>query len=321
MESYNYMKNNHLYDMCICDTKIEAGFTTNLYSYKSPFIFNSGAGNYSDIETFIHEFGHYNNIFHTSTHYLTDSFNVDVSEIHSQALELLMLQYAQDIYGESFAEYIRAEVLNSILSSIIDGCLYDEFQHEVYSSDHEMTLFELNTLFGNLSEEYGYEVNENGENYTWVLVDHTFKYPMYYIGYATSALSALDIWSISETDMDSAIDIYMQTSAKSSDTGYCQLVRELGLRNIFEEDTIKSISESLSNNDGQSDFYDSLPGVLVILVTIIYVAIIIFVTIALRKRYLKKKNVNEEESPYVYLGDSPLVPTKRLYLPRSRSLI
>ena len=68
-----------------------------LYSYGGAFIFDSPYENWHDIQTVIHEFGHYNETFHGYRHSIEYVHNVDVAEIHSQGLELLCLEYADEI--------------------------------------------------------------------------------------------------------------------------------------------------------------------------------------------------------------------------------
>lgn len=246
-EVYQYMVDHHLYDIDYDPNKMNVGYTTTLYEYQEPFIFNTPDYTYYDLETMIHEFGHYNEAFHAGTTLLTDMTNMDVAEIHSQGLELLYLEYADDVYGEELGDSARQVILYQILYSVIDGCLYDEFQNAVYAADHEMTVEEVNQLFRRLSEEYGYTYYDTEDvAYDWVDVPHTFSSPMYYISYGTSALSALEIWSIALEDRQAGIDSYMELTTYGLSTTYCELMEKCGLKSIFEEGTIQEIAQSVS---------------------------------------------------------------------------
>ena len=206
-EVYQYMVDHHLYDIDYDPNKMNVGYTTTLYEYQEPFIFNTPDYSYYDLETMIHEFGHYNEAFHAGTTLITDVTNMDVAEIHSQGLELLYLEYADDVYGEGLGDTARQMVLYQMLYSVIDGCLYDEFQNAVFAADHDMTEEEVNQLFRRLSEEYGYVYYDTEDAaYDWVDVPHTFSSPMYYVSYGTSALAALDIWTIAQEDRQAGID-------------------------------------------------------------------------------------------------------------------
>ncbi len=247
-EVYQYMVDHHLYDIDYDPNKMNVGYTTTLYEYQEPFIFNTPDYSYYDLETMIHEFGHYNEAFHAGTTLITDVTNMDVAEIHSQGLELLYLEYADDVYGEGLGDTARQMILYQMLYSVIDGCLYDEFQNAVFAADHDMTAQEVNQLFRRLSEEYGYTYYDTeNEAYDWVDVPHTFSSPMYYVSYGTSALAALDIWTISQEDRQAGIDKYMELTTYGLTTAYCELLEECGLKSIFEEGTIQEIAQAVSD--------------------------------------------------------------------------
>ncbi len=247
-EVYQYMVDHHLYDIDYDPNKMNVGYTTTLYEYQEPFIFNTPDYSYYDLETMIHEFGHYNEAFHAGTTLITDVTNMDVAEIHSQGLELLYLEYADDVYGEGLGDTARQMVLYQMLYSVIDGCLYDEFQNAVFAADHDMTEEEVNQLFRRLSEEYGYVYYDTEDAaYDWVDVPHTFSSPMYYVSYGTSALAALDIWTIAQEDRHAGIDKYMELTTYGLTTTYCELLEKCGLKSIFEEETIREIAQAVAD--------------------------------------------------------------------------
>jgi hypothetical protein len=69
-------------------------------------------------------------------------------------------------------------------------------------------------------------------------VSHNFDMPCYYVSYATSAISALDIWTQSLEDWDSAVDRYMQVTALPSDTGYMEAVKACGLMDFTKKNDV-----------------------------------------------------------------------------------
>lgn len=246
-EVYQYMVEHHLYDIDYDPGKMNVGYTTTLFEYQEPFIFNTPNYSYYDLETMIHEFGHYNEAFHAGTTLITDVTNMDVAEIHSQGLELLYLEYADEVYGEGLGDTARQMILYQLLYSVIDGCLYDEFQNAVFSADHDLTQEEVNQLFRRLSQEYGYTYYDDGDvAYDWVDVPHTFSSPMYYVSYGTSALAALDIWTIARKDRQAGIDKYMELTTYGLATPYCELLEKCGLKSIFEEGTVREIAQAVS---------------------------------------------------------------------------
>lgn len=102
-------------------------------------------------------------------------------------------------------------------------------------------------MFRRLSEEYGYTYYDAGDAaYDWVDVPHTFSSPMYYVSYGTSALAALDIWTIAREDRQAGIDKYMELTTYGLTTAYCELLEKCGLKSIFEEGTIREIARAVS---------------------------------------------------------------------------
>ncbi len=243
-ETFAFMRQYHLYDIERSDAKLPTGYTVALPAYGTAFIFNSPYGDYQDYSDTVHEFGHFNETFHSTQHDLWADFNIDVGEIHSQALELFFTSYADEIFGDYGKVYVGI-ILYNIIDSVLDGCMYDEFQAEVYQNP-DMTLAEINRLFKDISEQYGYEYGpDETEGYFWVDISHTFQSPMYYISYATSALSALDLWLWSLEDVDAAVDTYMDLTVMSLSMPYREAIEQVGLRDIFQEETIPALAEEL----------------------------------------------------------------------------
>ena len=244
MEAYSFLRECHLYDIEYSADKLPTGYTIGLPAYGTAFLFNSPYGDYQDYSDTVHEFGHFNETFHSTQHALWEDFNIDVGEIHSQALELLFTGYANQVFGDLGEVYGRV-ILYNILSSVMEGCLYDEFQAEVYENP-DMELEEINRLFKKLSEEYGYVYPEDQEeDGSWVEISHTFQSPMYYISYATSALSSLDLWLWAQADRDKAVETYMELSALSLSASYQEAVHEAGLTDIFRKGGVEDIAARL----------------------------------------------------------------------------
>lgn len=233
------------------------GFTISLPQYNDAAIFMDLVGNDSDLETLVHEFGHYNAGMHQKQQALDTGFCMDTSEIHSQGLEVLFLSCADAVYGEENAAVKKLNILYNLLDSIIQGCLQDEFQQLSYAAakDHKLTVKELNELAYRLYNEYGLETQPGAkEIYSWVEIPHTYESPFYYISYATSAVNALDILSISQEDYREAADTYMRLTALPMDIPYQQALEQVGLHNTFDADTLQFIGQ------GVAEYVNDLSG-------------------------------------------------------------
>lgn len=244
-ETFAFMRQYHLYDIAPGDSKLPAGYTVSLPSYGTAFIFNCPYGDYQDYSTLIHEFGHFNEAFHSVEHDLWATFHIDVGEIHSQGLEVLFTAYADELFGPEGGRAFYWSTVSNMVASVLEGCMYDEFQEAVYD-DPEMTLEEVNRLFKDISEAYGYIYGEDEEeSFFWVEISHNFQSPMYYISYATSALSALDLWLESLEDWDGAVDTYLDLAAMGMRRPYRETVEAAGLRDIFRERTMRQLAEGI----------------------------------------------------------------------------
>lgn len=245
-EAYSYMRKYHLYDWDVDEKKMQIGYTTYLSEYEAPFMFHASDGSFYDVMTLIHEFGHYNEFYQNgqSQYYELDS--IDVSEVHSQALELLFLDFYDEIYGEN-AEDFRLYTIYSVLTSIVDGCLYDEFQCEVYKNP-DMTAEEITERYIELSEQYGIRglSVSNGSAYQWMENVHMFEQPMYYISYAVSAIAAFEIWEESIDDWKAGTETYLTFVEQGCNTGIRDAVSACGLSNVLSESTVRELADAVS---------------------------------------------------------------------------
>ena len=244
MEAYNYLQKHHLYHIGNTSKMAEAGFTADLPSYGSAFIYSKTAGNIRDYETIVHEFGHFNAAYHAKQNVLMDSLLVDVAEIQSQGLEMLFMDYMKEILDDESAG-MELYLVSNMLESVITGFEFDEFQQEVYARE-DMTADELNELAWEIDSKYSaYFYEDNGKAYEWTEISHTFSSPLYYIGYATSALSALDIWTESLEDRDAAIEKYLKLTAVPLDMPYQEATTSCGLRNMLISENITTLRDEI----------------------------------------------------------------------------
>lgn len=244
-ELLSYMEENHLAEIGPLDTKADLGFTTSLPAYSSAVMYNYPYGNYYDVESLLHEFGHY------AEACLSDQLghgfeSMDVAEIDSQGLELLSLNFADALFPQAGDAY-RVRVLYQLLTVVMDGCLMDEFQTRLYAGE-DWTVEEVNSLMEELLAEYG-DPSHFGENsdYNWVTINHTFASPMYYISYATSALSALELFLDAQSDFDGAADTYLELVARGTGLGYREAVEAAGLSDIFQPGVVSTLAGEVAD--------------------------------------------------------------------------
>ncbi|MCD7948566.1 MAG: S-layer homology domain-containing protein [Oscillospiraceae bacterium] len=237
---YDYMVEHHLYDLAASDTKADLAFTVDLPYLGSAFIFDKPNGAYDDVQTLTHEFGHFAALC------LSDYLCQDVAEIHSQGLEALYMSFADEMAGEGGDAYCAYSIY-SLLSSVSQGCLFDEFQRALYETD-DLTVEKANALFLSIAEDYGLTPANNGITaYSWISVGHNFSDPFYYISYATSALSALELLGRSADDFNAAADDYLALTAMSTIGSYKAVTKAAGLSDIFQSGSVQKIAADVSD--------------------------------------------------------------------------
>ena len=247
-ESFSYMRQHHLYDSGFSDTKSDRGFTIELAAYGAPFFFNSPAGDISDLTTAIHEFGHYNNAYWTDGSWYHGSKSIDLAEVHSQALELLFLEFYPEIIGETASDFFTVFMIyNMVRSAIINGAMYDELQQFVFSTE-DVTLQQINEKYCQLCHEYGVvdADDERTEMYGWVEIPHSFTQPLYYISYAVSAAGAFEFWLAGQDDYFTAVDDYLRfTAQKMDEYDFQESFEAVGLQSPFSAEYLSNLAAEL----------------------------------------------------------------------------
>ncbi len=242
-ESFQYMLDYHLYDIEYSEKKMGISYTTVISKYNAPFLFSQPYGGFYDLQTIIHEFGHYNAYYHGNASVSTSE---DIAEIHSQTMELLYIPFYDDMLGEKNGRVATLDILSSILSSLIQGCMMDEFQQLIYQNP-EITLDEINQLFFRLAEEYGL-VNEGNRMeipYYWVEVAHNFIAPCYYISYAVSGFTSLEIWSLSTESAEKSEEKYQELLKFGESYDYLDLLEQCGLSSPFASGSLNPLTQHL----------------------------------------------------------------------------
>lgn len=240
--AFNHMTKFGYYDVEYSSTKMNVSFTTLIPSVNTPFLFINPTNTAEDMSTIVHEFGHYYAMY-TNPYY---AYDMDVSEIHSQALELLAMDIYNEITNGEYEDVIINEKMLLFLNSIIIGCLYNEFEAYVYNNNVQDTET-LNKKMMSLMREYGLidDSDTRDELYSWVETVHLFMYPFYYISYSVSAVSALDIYYTYLEDEKAGKELYLEI-VNSPDT-YITACQNTGVKSFFDDGVIKSLAEKIEN--------------------------------------------------------------------------
>lgn len=243
---WELLTEQRLYDIAPAGSgRFDGGFTTEIPYFGTPYLYFTQSGGCYDVFTVTHEFGHFTNCcFHPLRNALTDRDDLDLCEIHSNGLQALFTMFYDDIFDEG-ADVAEFANLDFLLCNILDGCIQDEFQRRVFDEKQELTAERLSEIYIEVCEEYGmygdrYETPSWDAN--WVFISHNFESPFYYFSYAASAMAALQIWDLAQTDYDAAVDVYLDVLGHDAyEQGYREVLTDCGLRLFTEPDAAENV--------------------------------------------------------------------------------
>lgn len=240
LEALNYMLRNKLYDFDVNKNKMQGSFTTYFSNYKAPFIFSQWEGGSADVATLIHELGHFTNYYHNAPAGWSVNDPLDLAEVDSQGLELLLIPYYDSFYRRNTDAAVDDRLIDG-LYAIVTGCMEDEFQQLVYA-DPGMTLPEMNALYKQLAGEYGLTGYTGNE---WVAIHHTFQSPMYYISYATSMALSMQLYRLSAEDYEAAKSAYEGILMRPPYSEFRDVAEQNGLSDPISEGAIRDLADFL----------------------------------------------------------------------------
>ena len=256
-EAFDYLIANNIYDIRPNENKNpSAGAYTVLiprlnipYIYINPMEDYEQNGVYS-VKTLIHEFGHFASMLYTPEMQFSDapaflSPSADTAEIHSQGLEALSERYYGEMFGSN-ASMMRYYLLCTLLYGVIDGCVFNQWQEQVYAME-EPTVEKLNNAMSEIAGEYYGVCPPEMAQAMWTEVHHNYQLPMYYLSYALSATTVLGLYSESIDDYDRAVDKYMRISAEGVYRTYSEIADECQLPDIFDKSVMAEIADDTAD--------------------------------------------------------------------------
>ena len=255
-EALAYMESHELALIDYIDSGItDCGYVTALPLYNSGILYNALYGDGLDLINTSHEFGHYFDAYiNRPDNCMLQPGSMDVFEIHSTGMSVLASHWYDELFGEN-ADAERIVLLDSLMGSIVSGCVYDEFQQYVYAHP-DMTVEELNECYREIGESYGMEFWDDEDSYAWMYVSHNYESPFYYISYAVSAMATMQLYAMAEEDFDAALACYLDLIGRGAyDAGYCEVLKEVGLA-VFSEDIGACLDEAYDIFDELCYRYD-----------------------------------------------------------------
>lgn len=244
-ESSEYILKNKLYTLA--DSTVSAGgaFTINLPLYNTAYIFQSADHSFWDVQTSVHEFGHFNSMRHDNIPALLSfSQNLDICEVQSQGLEILFSKFYDQIFDDLAT---RARLVNvyNMVSIISGGFMINEFENYIFSNASHMTAQDVIDTYDRIQKDY------DVYNVDFYVIPHLFECPGYYISYAVSALGASNILKTATEDgYSQAVDMYTKVShinTTNCDYSFSDGLQQCGFDNVLSEDYISDLEVPLND--------------------------------------------------------------------------
>lgn len=251
-EFIDFMIEHELVDLIAKKGKAGGGYCTYIPQYKSPFIFSNFNGTSGDVDVLTHEAGHAFQV------YLSRGFEIpeytwptlEACEIHSMSMEFLAWPWMHLFFENDTTKYKYAHLSGSLLF-IPYGVLVDEFQHWVYQNP-DASPAERKAIWRELEMKYlphrDYENNDllNRGGY-WFRQGHIFEVPFYYIDYTLAQVCAFQFWIKAEQNRGKAWQDYLKLCKQGGSNPFLELVALAGLKNPFEDGSIRSVIGPIEN--------------------------------------------------------------------------
>lgn len=206
--------NNLIVDGNMFRGEYGGAFVTYFSAFELPIAY-FGPG-YSGAFTITHEFGHYMNEIYNNSEY-NQSF--DLLEMHSQGNEMIFLNYLKSQLTEGAYGLIEVNQIIGMLQTAMISLSVDAFEQAVYlnqydgvgaeviMADGKIAADEYDALFSYVLQDMGLGGIMNPAYWRYV----TIGSPCYYISYAISALSVLQLHETANTEsLEVATESYLK---------------------------------------------------------------------------------------------------------------
>ena len=245
-EFWKFMRQHEMLDVESKPGKASGGYCTRIASMRSPFIFANFNGTAHDVEVVTPEAGHpfagFANRHRVPTSTIWPS--LEGCEVHSMSMEFFAWPWAEGFFGDDTRKFLYNH-LKGALCFIPYGTMVDHFQHVIYENP-EFTPEDRHHVWQELLEIYmpwmkPGEIPFYGEGKGWQRQSHIYASPFYYIDYCLAQTVALDFWARIQEDPKAAFQVYLKYTKLGGTLVFTDLLKEAGLGNPFDADTLRRI--------------------------------------------------------------------------------
>ena len=235
-EAFCYMLQHGLFDISPASSeRYDGAFTAYIDKYNSPFIFISTKGDVTDYFTVLHEFGHF---FDAYVNYGKNA-SLDLSEISSQALELLIIKDLGDKLGVGVSDYLIIRQFEEFLATIRTQSFYSMIEHKIYELSYDdITESRINSIIAECEQKFYYPTGTFTLN-DLTYIPHLMLYPAYVQSYTTSALVSLELLFMELDEEGTGLSAYKELLLRGDESSFESELLRTGLRSPFDTEFIK----------------------------------------------------------------------------------
>ena len=228
----------------------EGAFVTSLSAFNLPVAY-FGPG-YDNPFTIAHEFGHYMNEIYNESEF---EQSYDLLEMHSQGHEMLYLYYVKSQISAAGYEFVETYQILVALDTVMAALAVDTFEQAVYlnsydglgaeeiMADGKITADEYDALYSYILEDFGTSEYQSAEYWRHM----TITSPCYYVSYAVSSLSVLQIYEMANTQsFDAAKESYLKLISytdENPDMTIEEIMEYAGLHYFADEELYIALSQ------------------------------------------------------------------------------
>lgn len=239
-EAADTIVENELYSITDGEECYNGSFTSAMPKSKSSVVYIYNDGDYNNLLTPVHEFGHYYASFYDDIPTYLAASNIDIAETQSQGFEFLFTQFYDEIYEEQ-ADAMKIIKTYDMLYSVISGFFIGEFEYTVLANRENYTPEDVVKLWHDIMDDYIPDTE-------FYIVNHLFESPGYYISYGVSALAAFDIWEDCIYNTDEALKKYekiARTSCNEKDNNFRSAIKDAGFSDVLNKEYIKVLAQEI----------------------------------------------------------------------------
>lgn len=244
------MMKGDMFDVLGRKNKRQGGYMELLAETRMPLIFANFNGTSGDVDVITHECGHAFQFYLAAQDDIREHWDItmETAETHSMSMEFFTNPWMEKFFDERAQDFCDMQ-LEDAICFIPYGCMVDEFQHIIFENP-DMTPKERHQVWLSLEKQYRpylclEDVAFFAKGAWWQKQHHIYSMPFYYIDYCIAQVCALQYKIWMQKDYKEAWQSYLKLCKLSAGDFFVAMIRQVGLKNPFEDGFMKDLVEKL----------------------------------------------------------------------------